>query len=599
MSPPELPRRRLRRLLRDYIASLKGDPKNLVLRLKIAFVLQQLERSTEAIEIYQGVARAFAQAGRLMQAIAVCKGILEIDPSHRQTQEMLAELCEQKRPGRRTPALRMQRRGGRWIAIPVADRDLLSGLDALAGVAVPADLPTPEGTTDVVAASQDDAARVAWPSIQSGQAFHAAISAVPDGESAPAESATRAGRSAPRRPTPTTADRETRELDFPEETKALGRGAMLLDLPPEPYGSYEEPTPEELEVERAASPSTLRKQVMREVSDLRIDTPGPGEVTQVDAEPASGAEAAADPDGDATPRVAEPDEQAMVDSLAKLAPPEQPAEPATALMPLFSDLPRAAFVELLGRMTVRQEPAGAVIVRDGEPGDALYVVTTGSVRVRKRRPDGGEAELARLGQGSFFGELGLLGDQTRHATVIAAEEVELFELPRAVMADLAASHPGVLRTLQHFYRERLLAMLLQTCPLFVPLGEEEREQVAGRLLMRRFVRGERIVEQGRATEGLYLILTGAVDVSIVAKGRELEVGRLGDGSYFGELSLLRGGVASATVRARGTTELAHLPAGDFYEIMAAHPAVWEQIRAEAARREAATASVLHGRAALT
>jgi CRP-like cAMP-binding protein len=107
------------------------------------------------------------------------------------------------------------------------------------------------------------------------------------------------------------------------------------------------------------------------------------------------------------------------------------------------------------------------------------------------------------------------------------------------------------------------------------------------------------VEQGKATEGLYLILTGAVDVSIVAKGRELEVGRLGDGSYFGELSLLRGGVASATVRARGTTELAHLPAGDFYEIMAAHPAVWEQIRAEAARREAATASVLHGRTALT
>ena len=76
--------------------------------------------------------------------------------------------------------------------------------------------------------------------------------------------------------------------------------------------------------------------------------------------------------------------------------------------------------------------------------------------------------------------------------------------------------------------------------------------------------------------------------------RNVAVGRLGEGSYFGEMSLLKGGVASATVRAARMTEVVQLPPRDFYEIVSQHPVLWEQLRSEAERREMANHALLTG-----
>jgi len=227
-------------------------------------------------------------------------------------------------------------------------------------------------------------------------------------------------------------------------------------------------------------------------------------------------------------------------------------------------------------------------------------VVAGSVCVRKRRPDGQEIEVARLGPGAFFGEMALLAGQRRYATVVAAEDTELFEISRQVMAELSAVYPVVLDTLRRFHRERLLATLLQTTPLFQPLDQSERAQLATHMCIRKVPQGNIIVEQGKPTDGLYLILTGGVVVTMHAPDGavEIELGQLGEGNYFGEMSLLRGGVASATVRARVATEVVQLPAREFYHVMAAHPVVWQEIRREAARREAANAALLTGRAGL-
>src|SRR5207245_6254387 len=118
-------------------------------------------------------------------------------------------------------------------------------------------------------------------------------------------------------------------------------------------------------------------------------------------------------------------------------------------------------------------------------------------------------------------------------------------------------------------------------------------------VIRGFEAGRLIVEQGRRTDGLFLIVTGGVEIIMTSDRGEIKLGELGEGSYFGEMSLLRGGVASASVRTRVATELVQLPARDFYHVMAAHPVVWQEIRREAARREAANAAVMTGRAGLT
>ncbi|HZS39806.1 MAG TPA: cyclic nucleotide-binding domain-containing protein, partial [Polyangia bacterium] len=268
--------------------------------------------------------------------------------------------------------------------------------------------------------------------------------------------------------------------------------------------------------------------------------------------------------------------------------------------PLLSDLPRSAFMELLANLTVLRLEAGVNVLREGEIGDACYLIAAGSVRVTKAG-----VELAVLGPGSFFGEFAVLADQRRHASVETVGAVELLEIRRALIDELVAAHPGVARTLRRFYRERLLQTLMATAPFFSGLEPEERVSIAERFRPRRFGRGARIIEEGAPGGGLFLILVGEVQVVRNApqtkpKGEgaaeELELGRIGEGSYFGEMSLLRGGVASATVRATRMTEVVQLPPRDFYEVVSQHPVLWEQLRSEAERRELANHAILTGEA---
>jgi CRP-like cAMP-binding protein len=159
------------------------------------------------------------------------------------------------------------------------------------------------------------------------------------------------------------------------------------------------------------------------------------------------------------------------------------------------------------------------------------------------------------------------------------------------------AHPGVARTLRTFYRERLLQTLLATAPFFENLTLEERASLAERFRPRRFGRGAQIIEEGAPGGGLYLILVGEVEVLRAGTGQGIvTLGTLGEGSYFGEMSLLRGGVASATVRATRMTEAVQLPPRDFYEMASQHPVLWEQLRSEAERRAMANHAILAGEA---
>src|SRR6185312_5449760 len=77
--------------------------------------------------------------------------------------------------------------------------------------------------------------------------------------------------------------------------------------------------------------------------------------------------------------------------------PELTREPPP--FPLLSELPRGAFMELLARLSVVRLAAGETVLREGEAGDACYLVAAGKVRVTKSG-----VEVAELGPGSFFGE---------------------------------------------------------------------------------------------------------------------------------------------------------------------------------------------------
>ena len=72
--------------------------------------------------------------------------------------------------------------------------------------------------------------------------------------------------------------------------------------------------------------------------------------------------------------------------------------------------------------------AGDTIVAEGDPADRFYVITRGEVAISRRTPEGDEVKLATLGRGQFFGEVGILAETRRTATVRAVDDVELLAL---------------------------------------------------------------------------------------------------------------------------------------------------------------------------
>ncbi len=105
---------------------------------------------------------------------------------------------------------------------------------------------------------------------------------------------------------------------------------------------------------------------------------------------------------------------------------------------LFDAVDGASLFQLAERASEVAIAAQEIVVREGEPGDALYIVIDGIVAVER-----GDAVVAQLGPGEAFGELALLDGEPRQATVRAQKPSRLLRLPRGPFDDALSAHPEI------------------------------------------------------------------------------------------------------------------------------------------------------------
>ena len=127
------------------------------------------------------------------------------------------------------------------------------------------------------------------------------------------------------------------------------------------------------------------------------------------------------------------------------------ALPETALL---AGIPPAQLAGALEKMVARRFPAGTTILREGDAGDSLYLITGGRVEVETRDEAGERVPLGTLGPGDFFGEVSLLTSRPRTATVTALTDLEALELSRASIVSLSAAYPDLERALAESQRAR-------------------------------------------------------------------------------------------------------------------------------------------------
>lgn len=112
-------------------------------------------------------------------------------------------------------------------------------------------------------------------------------------------------------------------------------------------------------------------------------------------------------------------------------------------VPLFASLPDPELQAFAPLMRERRVPKGGVILMQGDPGDALYLIGAGQVKVVLIGEDGREVILSVLGPGSFFGDMSLLDDEPRSAHVFAMEDSLLLQLRREDFQARLRSSPDV------------------------------------------------------------------------------------------------------------------------------------------------------------
>ena len=515
-----------------------------------------------AIDAYLTAARGFAEDGFLARAIAASKRVIELDPNHTQMQRILADLYAKRAAGGQ--ALRTllgKAEPARDEALPVrAFEPLGSEAPAVTEPVTPKPAPPP-------------AQAPSHPGAESVELLVTEYMLEPD----PKE--------------PTLEEVLRTEASHRHETPVpLGRPAST---PPTDGGSTDSPGA----APSAPLPTPAPAPVPRFV-ELSLEDAGGEETMEIPAELPRTAEARPgenpgyidlqlDEEPPAAPAPLPLDPGPLIHALeqaAELAPPEPslsrnpfvaPAVRNMPRAPLFSDLSHEAFIELVERCPLRRFEAGDRIIQQGEPGDSFYVICEGRASVL-REDDGLAHPVAALEAGEFFGEVALLAGGPRTASVYAlTDDTQVLEISGQLLMELAKRHPGVAAALKTFCRQRLLSNLLSTSALFRPLERNERRELATRFRARDALAGEVVIAEGARGDGLYVILAGEVEVL----RDDTVAGTLGAGDVFGEMSLLDGVPAVATVRTLRRTSLLRLPPADLSAVLERYPAVRQHVEA--------------------
>lgn len=245
--------------------------------------------------------------------------------------------------------------------------------------------------------------------------------------------------------------------------------------------------------------------------------------------------------------------------------------------PLLSELAEKPFLTVARAMRLRRVPDGVPLVEEGAPGQSVHLVVMGHARVVKRHGDGRVSQLAALDEGDIFGEMALITESPRVASVIAEGRVDAFELPRSVLDDLGADANTLQSVLTRHVSDRMVNNLINLSPVFKGLSRRQRDSLMQRFESRLFEADTDIIREGEPSGGLYIILDGLVKVVRRHDGELRTLNLLREGELMGEISLIHNSSATATCTACRRTMALFLSRKDFEQAARDFPGMRERI----------------------
>ncbi len=175
-------------------------------------------------------------------------------------------------------------------------------------------------------------------------------------------------------------------------------------------------------------------------------------------------------------------------------------------IPLFSGLSKQDVAAIAAHAITKTYPAHSIIIREGELSDSLYLILYGKAKVYVSNAEGAEAILNMLGPGDFFGEMALLDNAPRSASVMTLEPTRLTMITKQAFRDCLARQPDIafnlIRALNQ--RVRMLTENVKNLALLDVYG-----RVARTLLSVAIKDGERYIVDPKLTHQDIASMVGA------------------------------------------------------------------------------------------
>lgn len=228
---------------------------------------------------------------------------------------------------------------------------------------------------------------------------------------------------------------------------------------------------------------------------------------------------------------------------------------------IFRSLDSQDMQDILDAMFEVKVTAGDMVIRQGDDGDNFYVVEQGKFQIYVINDDGSKDVRGEYENSGSFGELALMYNQPRAATVVALTDGSLWAMDRNTFRKIV---------LKRAYKKRKdFEALFERVTVLQGLNGYERMNLCDALVSQRFSNGQTIIVQGDIANGMYFIESG--NVKIVKKledGSVMELAILGKGDYFGELALIEHKPRAASVYAIGdNVKLAFLDVRAFERLL--------------------------------
>lgn len=577
-----------------YEKVVKSAPRDLTARQKLAEIHARLGKIDRAVHLYQSVAGSYAADGLLLKAIAVCKIILQIEPSHKETQNILADLSTRRRGGG-SDVVEMPKAMSEAIATAKKSAATIRGISANQIRGVPANEVRPRRPGDP---EPDEPTRVpsSVPAQAQTGAPGATLGATPTTSAAELQAALAAARaaSATRVSPPSLPDDPDDALPIDVDLDETGAEAIVL-------GTAETA---EISADAGSTPPSAPLSfagAMANFDDLLALTPEDIPLDSLEGRPAvivddtgafdGGLDDMAPPAGASLDEAVEAQSEILIDDsgdddgadLIELQPAQVNVDKVPPI-PLFSDLPREAFMALTERMDLRVASVDEALITEGEGGDSMFIIIQGKVKVSRRAEDGSEHILAELTDGAFFGEMSLLSDAPRTASVICTDETMLFSISRELVGDITARYPSVGEVMRRFHKNRLITNLLKTSPIFAPFSTNDKKALIEKFKSRQVDGGAYLITREKPGDGLYVVLQGRCEVLDDSGDGEVVLAELREGDVFGEMSMLWNTQTCASVRATTTCTVLRMPRAEFKEVIMTHPQILEALSSLSEKR---------------